>query len=419
MDKLVSLKDELNVILINLKKSINRPYTEPTKEAKKKEIQRISDNFNDIHSKIVYKYLESEQIVEIKNLITIFKDIKSSALNILNAGESSSESQKTDDETNNDISEITNDVNNSNDSGDQSEEMAEKFDLRAATHLLPTLDGKEETVNALIDAISLYDEMLANDSKPMLVKFVLKTRLDASSKLKLKTEYSSATALINDMKKVLLAKKSATALAAKLNSMKQKDKPIDKYGQEIEELFVQMTIAQADGNSATYEILKPTNEKQAIAAFANGLRNAELKTIIKAREYKQLNHAIRGALDEERGGKSEENVYEFKHNGSRPKTFHRGTNRYRNYQQNGKKYNNFNNNKGNRRFERNNKYDRKNNSNYKQNNNQRNENRNNNNFRGRQNQNIRHYQNQANTNNNSNENIETNNNEETLQFFRA
>lgn len=45
-------------------------------------------------------------------------------------------------------------------------------------------------------------------------------------------------------------------------------------------------------------VLRGVNEKIAISTFANGLRNAELRTIIKSRNYQTLNDAIVGAKEE-------------------------------------------------------------------------------------------------------------------------
>ncbi|KAL4706271.1 hypothetical protein ACJJTC_017438 [Scirpophaga incertulas] len=73
----------------------------------------------------------------------------------------------------------------------------------------------------------------------------------------------------------------------------------ENYGRKVEELFVNLTISQADGNQDAYKILRPLNEKLAIKSFTNGLRNRQLSTILSARNYSSLKDTIRAAKDEE------------------------------------------------------------------------------------------------------------------------
>lgn len=81
--------------------------------------------------------------------------------------------------------------------------------------------------------------------------------------------------------------------------MKQNELSVQDYGKEISELFVQLTISQANGNSDNYNVLKPLNEQYAIKKFSEGLRNRKLSTIITARSYSSLKDAIQAAQDEE------------------------------------------------------------------------------------------------------------------------
>lgn len=177
--------------------------------------------------------------------------------------------------------------------------MAEKFDLKTAVALLPIIDNSEKSVKQLISAIDMYSSMLQNDGKLTLINFVLKTRLSESAKLRLSSNYDSVSGLISDMKKHLLVQKSSTALQQRLSRATQNQKNIEDYGKEIENLFVDLTVSQAEGDTAKYEILKSINEKQAIKRFSDGLRNGHLSTIISARNYTTLKDAIRAAKDEE------------------------------------------------------------------------------------------------------------------------
>ncbi|KAJ8736686.1 hypothetical protein PYW08_007342 [Mythimna loreyi] len=176
----------------------------------------------------------------------------------------------------------------------------ENFELKTASVLIPVMDGKEETTEKIIDGIEMYDSCLkTSDSKKLLISFVLKTRLTKSAKLKLKSEYASVDNLVEDIKTYLLTKKSANSLLSQINNLSQNNMTIAEYGAKLEDLFIGLTIAQADGNAKASAILSPINEKMVIKRFADGLRNRRLSTVISARDYKELKDAVRAAEDEE------------------------------------------------------------------------------------------------------------------------
>ncbi|KAJ3659809.1 hypothetical protein Zmor_011477 [Zophobas morio] len=176
--------------------------------------------------------------------------------------------------------------------------MTEKFNLKTATSLLPLMNGNESVTKQLIDAIELYDSLLDNDGKQALTNYVLKARLTESAKIRLKNVYASNALLVQDMRRFLLTTKSVASLSTQLVQIRQNNMSIEDFRRKVENLLVELTIAQADGNSEALQILRETNEKLAINAFASGLQNPELHTIIKARKKKQkktnLGHCLIG-----------------------------------------------------------------------------------------------------------------------------
>lgn len=88
--------------------------------------------------------------------------------------------------------------------------------------------------------------------------------------------------------------------------MSQNELSIADFGSKLEELFVELTISQADCIESASEILRPLNEKLTIKRFADELRNRRLVRIITARDYQQLKDAIRAAQDEETSQPSEQ-----------------------------------------------------------------------------------------------------------------
>ncbi|XP_057669912.1 uncharacterized protein LOC130902096 [Diorhabda carinulata] len=161
---------------------------------------------------------------------------------------------------------------------------------------------------------------------------------------------------------------------------------------------IELYDAQADGDGGAVKILRVANEKIAINTFANGLRNHELRTVIKARNYAKLKDAISGAKDEEISKKASSSSQVFH---TRNKSDSRQNNAYRgNSRSNGNNRGSYRNNSN--HTNRNNNYNSRN-SNY---NNQNNRQRDNNNFRGRNNgrynnRNQRSGNNRYNQNNNN------------------
>lgn len=183
-------------------------------------------------------------------------------------------------------------------SDSETDEM-ENFDLKTACSLLPIMTGDEGLTQDLINNIELYDTMLKEEHKKHLINFVLKSRLSKSAKLRLSSTYSTVKDLVHAMKTQLLTLKSATSIQQQLNNIKQSSMTIEKFGSNIETLFVDLTISQSNGDEKTYAILRPINEKMATKRFSDGLRDSRLSTIIAARDYSSLKDAIRAAKDEE------------------------------------------------------------------------------------------------------------------------
>lgn len=216
------------------------------------------------------------------------------------------------------------------------------FDLKVAVSLLPVMSSDENITKQLIDAIELYDSMLDNGGRAQLINFVLKTRLSPNAKLRLSTSYQTTSALVDDMKKFLLTRSSDTALQMQLLRSRQGSRSIEEFGKELENLFVNLTISQANNNSDAHGILRPLNEKTAIRRFADGLRNSKIGTIVSARNFSSLSEAVRAAQDEEISQHDNNQLmtmssrgrYFNSRNFRNNRRGHRGFNSYRNFNPN-------------------------------------------------------------------------------------
>lgn len=177
-------------------------------------------------------------------------------------------------------------------------DQSNSFDIKTAISLLPVMTGSELITKQLIDGIELYSTMIKIDTAQQLITFVLKTRLSESAKLRMNPSYSTVPDLIKDMRLKLLSKVSPVAIQTQMQQSKQGFRSIESYGRELENLFVKLTLAQANGDDRAYTILRPINEKAAIKRFSDGLSDPRLSTIIASRQFSSLPEAITTAIDE-------------------------------------------------------------------------------------------------------------------------
>lgn len=274
MDAILKFYDDLKKVRLYLIKLGPKRRSGKILENKLNEVDVIYDQYEtwliDFKEKIKKKFYSAQDIELIENYCRQFIDLREDILLLCES----------------DIIETSTKMNS--------------FDLKTALTLLPIMTNEETSIKQLIDNIEYYNSLLKDSAcKQNLINFVLKSRLTQEAKIKLNAKYDTVKDLIDDMKNVLLSKKAATAIQNKLMKIKQNELSIVDYGKEITELFVDLTITQANDNEQNFTILKPINEKIAIKQFADGLRNRRLSTIISARNYSSLKDAVQAAQDEE------------------------------------------------------------------------------------------------------------------------
>ncbi|KAL3285811.1 hypothetical protein HHI36_000333 [Cryptolaemus montrouzieri] len=87
------------------------------------------------------------------------------------------------------------------------------------------------------------------------------------------------------MKEYLTKKKSASALSVELHNARQSHKSIEAFGNSIEDLMNNSTLAQSCGTMRMHKF------------WQNGLRDNDLRVIVKSRNHDKLKDAIRSAID--------------------------------------------------------------------------------------------------------------------------
>lgn len=284
-DKLADIVDNLTSFKVNLSK-LNYDKRKPEiLSAKLVEANAIHTEFRaivrDIHDQIEKNKLQGQCLVKIQSYCDKIQDLYKWIQEFCSVTYTSSNSSG--------VRPIS----------DASNTIMEEFNLKVALSLIPVMTDDEDAIEQLINSIEYYDSILKTESKQSLINFVLKNRLTKMAKLKLSQTYTSVENMVKDMKKNLLTKKSAFAIQNQMQILRQGDSTIDDFGKQLADMFVNLTIAQSEGNSSAFDVLKKVNEKQAIKKFADGLRNRRISTIIAAREYNFLKDAVQGAKDEE------------------------------------------------------------------------------------------------------------------------
>ncbi|KAK9680969.1 Reverse transcriptase (RNA-dependent DNA polymerase) [Popillia japonica] len=132
------------------------------------------------------------------------------------------------------------------------------------------MDGDENTTKKLIGSITLYADLLKADDKKHLINFVLKTRISENAKIRLNKSYDSVDEfnfvlktrisenakirlnksydsvdeLIKDIRNNFVARTSATTISTQLHQIKQQNKTLSEFGQEIEQLLSEWNFEQ-------------------------------------------------------------------------------------------------------------------------------------------------------------------------------
>lgn len=296
-EELDQLNNELRTFRDNLKKdSISRRQDPAVTNRKLVELNQFKTYFNNLKSEVKSKVKSANIEIIDSYLIRISEklDVISSILE-LRANESKNKELL-------DNPKVLN-LEFSSAAVDHNEykvnlfEMAQ-FDFKTVSSLLPKLNGEVETVHQLIEGIGLYEPSLNASSKPLLINYVLKACITYRDRIRMKATYGNIEELIVDLKKHFLPKQSSTVLAAKLQATNQGNLNIEEYGRSIEALMSDLTISQADNNANSTEIFAQANEKIAIDVFTRGIRDPEIRTILRARNYERLSEAVNAAKDE-------------------------------------------------------------------------------------------------------------------------
>ncbi|KAK9878295.1 hypothetical protein WA026_021311 [Henosepilachna vigintioctopunctata] len=131
------------------------------------------------------------------------------------------------------------------------------------------MTGDGERSKSIIDGIELYDSVSDESGRKFLANFVSKSRLTENAKIRLRQTYDSNELLIADSRKNFIQKQYIPTISSLLHNAAQSGTSIESFGKKIEDLMVNLTISEADGNMEVAKTLRHVNERIAIQTFAS------------------------------------------------------------------------------------------------------------------------------------------------------
>lgn len=282
---LSTVLSELNQILSNAQKTINRPYSPKTIAEKRELVAELckkivvldfSDDTGD------HKYL-TDCLALRSDIFTV----KAKILKLLLSFETCPLS-----------------------------DMAE-FNFETALKLpILSADGDETALRDFLDIAESYHNILADKSKPVLVKFLALNKVQGKTKTRL-GDVSDITTF-DALKSALLSrcgiKDTLESLSQKLFTCQQSRKSLTEYVEELDLLASRLATLQIKNSHTTdgpgKQAIVSTYKTQALLTFKRGV-HSELKAVVEASRPATLEDALAVATAAESNGVSA-NVFAYR-----------------------------------------------------------------------------------------------------------
>lgn len=159
--------------------------------------------------------------------------------------------------------------------------------MNFASRILPEFDGKPENLQRFIDAIELINTQ--KDTHNDIAIHLIKTKLVGATRNIIGQENTIAD-IINVLKTKVKGE-STEVLTAKMMSLKQNGKQANQFTKEIEELTRALTNAYIT-EGVPLSLSENYATRTAVKALATNATNQEVKLIMKAGQFGNLNEAI-------------------------------------------------------------------------------------------------------------------------------
>ena len=124
-------------------------------------------------------------------------------------------------------------------------EMAQ-FDLEKAIKIIPEFTGDSRKLQNFLNLSEIYHDNLKEDSRPQLIKFILKARL--SDKVQNKLSILTQPGTFMELKEILnnnyKTKKNTLTIQTQLGNIKQNNSEAERFIERIEDLINELNNVQ-------------------------------------------------------------------------------------------------------------------------------------------------------------------------------
>lgn len=176
------------------------------------------------------------------------------------------------------------------------------FDFSTAQKL-PVLNVDQESkrgenLRDFINSVEFYHDMLKQEAKPILVKFLLKCKVQGKALTELGSSTPNSFAeLKTELQKKCGTKETIEQIQNKLSNTRQGHRPMKDFTNDIENLIVKMTELEvnAQGEEAR-TVLTETNERRGLTFLKKGV-NDRFKIVLDSARHTKLQDAIQHLLE--------------------------------------------------------------------------------------------------------------------------
>lgn len=167
--------------------------------------------------------------------------------------------------------------------------MGDVFDIKTATAIVQPYDGCADKLEAFVDAANLLNELTKEAHRPMAIKF-LKTRLNGKARQCLPENIATIDDLVKQVKEQCMEVISPQSIIAKLKVSSQKG-DVAKFCSEVESLTTQLQNVYIS-QKIPGDVAKSMATKAGIDTLINGIKNTEMKIILKAGTFPSVKEAV-------------------------------------------------------------------------------------------------------------------------------
>ena len=168
--------------------------------------------------------------------------------------------------------------------------------IKTASTLIPEFDGKSDKLEATIDAIRALNTLVTDENKNAAISVTL-SKLSGKARSVVGANPASLQIVIDQLTTGCRSQTQPEVIQAKLNALKQTG-DLNKFTEQIEVLTLELEKCFIADNIPANTAARMAT-KAGVKALANGVRNQETRTILKAGTFENLTSAVGKATENE------------------------------------------------------------------------------------------------------------------------